>query len=190
MMVLSLVRDYILDRSISSLENIMNRVLLSILGVILFTILGCGDEEQGFPNPLQIEISTKEEEAEEESPSKGSVTGRIIFADKEGQIRARPLSSNEYVIFQDSSKKVSGKDLVAFVDLPSNNATYVVEGGYFQITDLDPGSHELILMGTTDVLIERDPDTTPEGDFVKIDVPTWGWIVTVEPGRNTAMGPL
>lgn len=168
--------------------EIMNRATLIILRLTLIILLmGCGDEEQGFPNPLQIEFLTEEEE---ESSPRGSITGQIIFTDNEGQIRAYALSSSEYVVFQGSSKRVSGKDLVVFVDFPSNNATYVMEDGYFQITDADPGSHELILMRITDAVIRGDPEVLPDGDFAEIDIPTKRWVVTVEPDRNTTMGLL
>jgi hypothetical protein len=165
----------------------MNKAILAVLSAALIILLGCGDEEQGFPNPLQIEILTAEEE---ESSSQGSVTGQIIFADEEEQIRAYPLSSNEYVTFQGSSKRVPGKDLVVFVDFPSNSATYVMEDGYFRITDLEPGTHELILMPTTDVIVEGETNTPAEGNFAEIDFPTSRWTVTVEPCKNTTTGAL
>ena len=116
--------------------EILNRAIPIILSATLIILPGCGDEEQGFPNPLQIEILTSEEE---ELPPKGSVTGQIIFTDNQGQIQAHALSSNEYVIFQGSSEKVSGTDLVVSVDFPSNNETYLMEDGYFQIRDVEPG---------------------------------------------------
>jgi hypothetical protein len=171
----------------------MNRAIPIILSVALIILVGCGDEEQGFPNPLQIEVLTgeeKESSKEEESSPGGSVTGRVLFTDDDSQIRAYALSSNEYVIFEGLSKKVSGKDLVVFVDFPSNNATYLMEDGYFQITDVEPGSHELILMHTADVVIVEDTGILPGGNYTEIDVPTCQWTVTVESGKNTTMGSL
>lgn len=163
----------------------MNRAIPIILGVILIILVGCGDED--FPNPLQVELLTEEEDG---SFPMGSVTGRIIFADKEGQVQAHALSSNEYVILQGSSAKISGKDLAIFVDFPSNNSAYLMEGGYFQITDVKPGTHEIILMYTADVVIMVDPGTLSGDNYTKIDVPTCHWTVTVEPDRNTTAGLL
>jgi hypothetical protein len=165
----------------------MSRAIPIILSAALIILVGCGDEEQGFPNPLQIEILAEEEE--ESSPG-GSITGQILFTDNEGQIRAYVLSSDEYVIFQGSSGKVSGKDLAVFVDFPSNNATYLMEGGYFQITDVEPGTHELILTHTADVIIVADPSTLSGDNYAEIDVPTSRWTVTVELDRNATTGPL
>jgi hypothetical protein len=173
--------------------GIINRAIPITLSVVLIILVGCGDEEQGFSNPLQIELSTLQIELlteKEESSPKGSITGRIIFTDKENQIRAHALSSNEYVIFQGSSAKDLGKDLVVFVDFPSNNSAYLMEGGYFQITDVEPGTHELFLTHTADTVIVTDPGILPGGNYTKIDVPTSQWTVTVEPDRNTTMGSL
>jgi hypothetical protein len=169
----------------------MNRVVPIILSVVLTILAGCGDEEQGPSEPLQIEIPTLQievltEETEESSPG-GSITGRIVFTGEDGQIRAYALSSNEYVISQGTSAKISGKDLAVFVDFPSNKGTYLMEGGYFQITDVEPGTHELILMYTADVVIVADP--TGES-YTKIDVPASQWTITVEPDRNTTAGSL
>ncbi len=168
----------------------MNKAVPIILSVVLIVLVGCGDEEQGFPNPLQIEFLTEEEEAAAESSPRGSVTGRIIFTDKEDQIRAHALSSNEYVVFEGSSIKVSGKDLAVFVDFPSNNGVYLMEGGYFQIADVEPGTHELILIHTPDVVIVQEPGISSGDDYAKIDVPACQWTVTVEPDRNTTAGSL
>ena len=137
--------------------GIFNRVILIIFSAILIILPGCGDEEQGLPNPLQIdpvqiEILTSEEE--ESPPGKGSITGQIIFTDNNSQIKAHALSSNEYVIFQGSSKRTSGTDLAVFVDLPSNNKTYLQEGGYFRIRNVEPGTHEIILTRTADIIIQ------------------------------------
>jgi regulation of enolase protein 1 (concanavalin A-like superfamily) len=176
-----------------SMLGIFNRVILTIFSAILIILLGCGDEEQVFPNPLQIdplqiEILTSEEE--ESSPDKGSITGQIVFTDNNGQIQAHALSSNEYVIFQGASKRISGTDLAVFVDLPSNNKTYLLEGGYFRIRDVEPGTHEIILERTADILIQADLADLPEDNFAEVDVPTYRWTVAVEPGKNTTMGLL
>ena len=165
----------------------MNRATSIILGLILIILLGCSDEEQGFPNPLQIEILPEEEE---ESSPVGSITGRILFTDNDGQVKAHALSSNEYVILQESSEKISGKNLVLFVDFPSNNSVHLMEDGYFQIRDVEPGSHEVVLAPTSDVVIAADPSTMPGENYTQIDVPVSQWTVVVEPGRNTTTGSL
>ena len=166
----------------------MNRAVPIILSIVLIILAGCSDDESGFPNPLQIEFLTEEEEAEEEESSpRGSITGRIIFTDEDDQIQAHALSSNEYFISQGTSTRISGKDLAVFVDFPSNNGAYLMEGGYFQITDVEPGTHEIILMYTDDVVIVAGP----EGEsYTKIDVPASQWTVTVEPDRNATTGLL
>ena len=89
-----------------------------ILSVGLAILFGCGNEEQGFPNPLQIdplqiEILTEQEET---PSSEGSVTGQILFVDSEERVRAYALSSSEYVTFQGSSKRTWGEDLSIFLD--------------------------------------------------------------------------
>ena len=107
----------------------MTRAIPVILSVTLIILAGCGgdgDEDQGIqnplvvPNPLQIEISMvgEENEVAEESSPVGSITGRIIFTDNDGQIQAYPLASYEYVIPEGSSNKVSGKNLILCVAEP------------------------------------------------------------------------
>ncbi len=171
---------------------IMNRATPIILGLVFIILSGCSDAEQGFPNPLQIDplqIEILTEEEEESSPV-GSITGRILFTDNDGQVRAHALSSNEYVIFQESSEKISGKSLILFVDFPSNNSVYLMEGGYFQIRDVEPGSHEIALTPTSDVIIAADPGTMPEENYAQIDAPASQWNVVVEAGKNTTTGSL
>ena len=176
--------------------KIMTRVMPVILSAALIILAGCGDEDQEFPNPLQIEVSMLEGETEtasmpeEELPTVGNITGRIIFTDSDNQIQAYALSSNEYVILQGSTTKVSGKKISLFVDFPSNNSTYLMEGGYFQITDVEPGTHELILVRATDAIIAAEDGLLPEDSYLKIDVPACEWAVTVETDRNTTMGSL
>ncbi|MFC1719479.1 hypothetical protein ACFL6S_37865, partial [Candidatus Poribacteria bacterium] len=137
---------------------------------------------------LQIEIVASEEE--ESSPDMGSVTGQIAFTDSEGQIQAHALSSDEYVIFQGASEKVSGTDLAVFVDLPADNETFLLEGGYFRISDVEPGTHEIILARIAGLPIQADRADLPDGNFAKVDVPTHRWTVAVESGKNTTMGLL
>ena len=169
----------------------MNKVVPIISSMALIILAGCADEEQGPSEPLQIEIPTLQievltEEEEESSPG-GSITGRIVFTDKDNQIRAYALSSNEYVISQGTSSRISGKDLAVFVDFPSNNGAYLMEGGYFQIKDVAPGTHELILIYTPDVVIVADPAGE---SYTEIDVPVSQWTITVEPDRNATAGSL
>jgi hypothetical protein len=175
-----------------------NRIISVILGMLIIILAGCGDEEgedQGIqnplvvPNPLQIEISMVGDEEEELAPV-GSITGRILFTDSDGQIQAYPLASYEYVIPEGTSRKVSGKNLTLFVDFPSNNSVYLMAGGYFQITDVEPGTHKLILVHETEVPIMSDAGMPPEDGYTEIDVPPSQWTVTVEPDRNTTMDSL
>ncbi len=168
--------------------EILNRAILILFSATFIIFSGCGDAEQGFPNPLQIEIVASEEE--ELSPDKGSITGQIVFTDDKSRIQAHALSSNEYVIFQGSSNKVSGTDLAVFVDLPSDNKTYLLEDGYFRIRDVEPGTHELILARIAGLPIQADRADLPNGSFAKVDVPTHRWTVAVKPGENTTMGLL
>ncbi len=169
----------------------MSKVLLTIVIVTLAILVGCG-EEQGFPNPLQIKILTTDEEEEETEETEelspvGSVTGRILFADSSGEIRAHALSSNEYVTLEGTTKRVSGKDLAVFVNFPGGNGAYLMEDGYFWITNVEPGTHELVLTDTDDVLVSSE---TAEDSYAEVDVPTSQWIVTVDPERNTTTGTL
>ena len=170
---------------VKSMLDIMNRATWIILSVFLIVLVGCGDGE--VPNPLQVELLTEEEDG---SLPMGSITGRIVFTDNEGQVQAHALSSNEYVILQGSLTRTSGKALSVSVDFPSNNTTYLMEGGFFQITDVKPGTHEIILMYTADVVIVADPGTLAGYNYTKIDVPTCHWTVIVEPDRNTTAGVL
>ncbi len=178
--------------------KIITRAVPVILSVTLIILAGCGDEDQGIPNPLQIEIlMTGEDEeietpivAEEESSPVGSITGRVLFTDSDNQVQAYALSSNEYVIYQGTSRKVPGKNIALFVDFPSNNDTYLMSGGYFQVTDVEPGTHELVLVRTADVIIAADTGVLPEDSYAEIDIPYSQWTVTVEPDRNTTTGIL